>query len=69
MPGKRVYPARSFLAAATAGFGHLGDLRARVSPNDMSRGVAGEETPLKTYVNASEDSCFYKGVGIILKPC
>ena len=27
LPGKTVYPATSFLAAAAAGFGHLGDLR------------------------------------------
>ena len=39
--------ATSFLAAATAGFGHLGDLRAKVPPNDMSRGVAGEKNHSK----------------------
>ena len=55
---KRVCLATSLLAAAAAGFGHLGDLSAKVPPDDVSRGVAGEKAQLKTYVNVYKNSSF-----------
>ena len=69
LPDKTVYPATSILAAAAAGFGHPGDLRAKVPPNEMSRGVAGEKNPTKTYVNVYKTAIFDKGVKTIVKPC